>query len=211
MALTTYRLDRADADGLLFLFHGYGAEEHHLAAYVPLVDPAERFTAISARAPTDVPDGDGATWLQGGQNGLDSDAFARVVDAVDELIAAECDAAGFGPEQCVVGGFSQGGFVALALAARADAPSYAGVWAMCCRLPAVDGLPLDLEASAGRPALVQIGAHDPIIDPTTSRAAAGELDGAGWNVRAIEYDMGHSQTIEMMIDAREWLATLDLG
>ena len=211
MALTTYRIDRDDAAGRLFLFHGYGAEQHHLAAYVPLVDPTGRFSAVSVRAPHDLPEGDGATWLIAGDDGADVDLFNAAIAGVDEIIEAECDAAGIGPEQCVVGGFSQGGFLSLALAAREGAPAYAGVWAMCCRLPRLDGLPLDLPAAAGRRTLLQIGADDPIIDPDSSRAAAAALDEAGWDVRAVEYEMGHSQTIEMMLDAREWLGDLDLS
>ena len=58
MSLVTYRLERDDVDRLLFLFHGYSAEQHHLAAYVPLIDPDERFTAICPRALHDLPDGD---------------------------------------------------------------------------------------------------------------------------------------------------------
>ena len=44
MSFTTYRIDRGGVDRLLFLMHGYTAEQHHLASYVPLVDPDERFT-----------------------------------------------------------------------------------------------------------------------------------------------------------------------
>ena len=62
MPLTQYRIDRDGADRLLFLMHGYTAEQHHLASYVPLVDPDERFTAIAPRGPIDMPDGDGAGW-----------------------------------------------------------------------------------------------------------------------------------------------------
>ena len=50
MSLVTYRIDRDGAERLLFLFHGWSAEQHHLAAYVPLVDPDERYTAICPRA-----------------------------------------------------------------------------------------------------------------------------------------------------------------
>ena len=45
MTLTSYRITRDGAERLLFLMHGYSAEQHHLASYVPLVDPDERFTA----------------------------------------------------------------------------------------------------------------------------------------------------------------------
>ena len=59
MALTVYRLDREHADRLMFLLHGWSAEQHHLAAYVPLVDPDERYTAICPRGLHDLAEGDG--------------------------------------------------------------------------------------------------------------------------------------------------------
>ena len=39
MELTTYRIDREGATRLLFLMHGWSAEQHHLASYVPLDRP----------------------------------------------------------------------------------------------------------------------------------------------------------------------------
>ncbi len=85
-------------------------------------------------------------------------------------MADEAATAGVGLDRCVLGGFSQGGFLALALAGRAGAPRYAGVWAMCCALPEVDGLTLDFAAGAGTPALIQVGERDTIISPDRGRA-----------------------------------------
>lgn len=206
MSLTTYRIVREGADRLLFLFHGWSAEQHHLAAYVPLVDPDERFTALCPRALDDLPDSDGASWFDRNADGPVPDSFHRALDAITDLIDTECNASGISSERCVLGGFSQGGFLALALAARAGAPRWGGVWAMCCALPEVDGLDLDLASGAGTPALVQVGERDVIIPPERGRAAADALRNAGWDVTAAGYDMGHSQRIEMMVDAREWLA-----
>ena len=207
MTVTTiYRIDRDGSDRLLFLFHGWSAEQHHLAAYVPLVDPDERFTAVCPRAFHDLPDSDGASWYDRTPTGPVPESFHHAIDALVELTTDEMDAAGVGPEQCVIGGFSQGGFLALTLALRAGAPRWAGVWAMCCALPEVDGLDLDLAAGAGTPALIQVGEQDAIIAPERGRAAADALRSAGWDVTVAGYDMGHSQRIEMMVDAKHWLA-----
>lgn len=208
MALTTYRIDRDGADRLLILLHGWSAEQHHLAAYVPLVDPAERFTAACPRAPHDLPEGDGASWYDRTDTGPVPASFLVAVDELDTFVADEMERADVGPEQTVLGGFSQGGFLALALTLRRSAPPFAGVWAMCCALPEIDGLDLDLSAGSedGRPALIQVGEHDSIIPPDRGRAAAAALTTSGWNVAVYGYDMAHSQRIEMMIDARAWLA-----
>jgi predicted esterase len=208
VSLTVYRIDRQGAGRLLFLFHGWSAEQHHLAAYVPLVDPDERFTAIAPRAIHDLPEGDGASWFDRSADGPVPASFLAAVDAVSSLIDAESAAAGIPTERCVLGGFSQGGFLSLALAGRVGAPRFGGVWAMCCALPEVAGLELDLSSGAGTPALIQVGERDPIITPDRGRAAAAALATAGWHVTERGYDMPHSQRIEMMIDARDWLAAL---
>jgi phospholipase/carboxylesterase len=208
MSLTTYRIVREGADRLLFLFHGWSAEQHHLAAYVPLVDPDERFTALCPRALHDLPDSDGASWYDRTADGTVPESFHRALDSLTELIETECNSSGIPPERCVLGGFSQGGFLALALALRAGAPRWGGVWAMCCAMPEVAGLELDLSAGAGTPALIQVGDRDVIITPDRGRAAADALRSAGWDVTAAGYDMGHSQRIEMMVDARHWLSSI---
>ena len=208
MTLTTYRITRGGADRLLFLFHGWSAEQHHLAAYVPLVDPGERFSAVCPRAFHDLPEGDGASWYDRTEDGPVPTSFHAAVDALAEFTAEEMAAAGVGPEHCVLGGFSQGGFLALSLALRVGAPRWGGVWAMCCALPTVEGLELDPAAGAGTPALIQVGERDAIIAPERGRAAADALRTAGWDVTVAGYDMAHSQTIEMMVDARTWLAAI---
>ena len=208
MSLTTYRITRDGAPRLLFLFHGWSAEQHHLAAYVPLVDPDERFSAVAPRAIHDLPEGDGASWYTRTETGPEPASFLAAVDTLSAFVESEASAAGVGLDRCVLGGFSQGGFLALSLAGRSGAPRYAGVWAMCCALPEVDGLELDLGAGAGTPALIQVGERDAIITPDRGRAAAAALAAAGWDVTERGYDMAHSQRIEMMIDARDWLTTI---
>ena len=208
MTLTQYRIDRGGVDRLLFLMHGYTAEQHHLAAYVPLVDPDERFTAIAPRGPLDMPDGDGAGWWTIDLETFESDRTHVVpsFEMLDAFIADEADKAGVPLERCVVGGFSQGGYLALALAGRADAPRYAGVWAICCGMPDRLGLEVDLSNGDGRPVLFQWGTRDIVIGPDQPKEVIATLESGGWDLRHHAYDMAHSQTIEMMVDAREWLA-----
>ena len=58
----------------------------------------------------------------------------------------------------------------------------------------------------GRPALFQWGTRDAFIGQDRPKEVIAALDDGGWNLSDHAYDMAHSQTIEMMIDAREWLA-----
>ena len=210
--MVSYRIDRPEAEWLLVLAHGWSAEQHHLAAYVPLVDPDERYTATCPRAPHDLPDGDGASWYDiTSAESVPAASFLAGLDAYTGVVDAEMERTGIAPDHTIVGGFSQGGFLALAAALRVGAPRFAGVWAMCCGLPPdIEGLDLDLSAASGgeRPALIQVGERDQIVMPDRGRAAADALRGAGWNATVAGYDMAHSQTIEMMVDARTWLATV---
>ncbi|HEY5664602.1 MAG TPA: hypothetical protein VIS05_11275 [Ilumatobacter sp.] len=207
MALTTYRITRPGAERLLLLMHGWSSEQHHLAAYVPLIDPDGRYSAVCPRAIHDLPEGDGASWYDRVDGVPVAGSFVAAVDAVDELARAEMAAAGIGPEHTVIGGFSQGGLLALALVLRTGAPRYGGVWAMCCELPAVAGVALDVASGSGRgrPALIQVGELDTIMPPARGRAAAAVLHDAGWAVSQHGYPMGHTQRLEMMADARAWL------
>lgn len=208
MALTQYRIERDGVDRLLFLMHGYTAEQHHLASYVSLVDPRERFTAIAPRGPLTMPDGDGAGWW-----GMDLDTFEPDLSGVEpslstleSFVAEEADKAAIPLERCILGGFSQGGYLALALAGKPGGPRYGGVWAICCGVPSALGLDVDLSGGGGRPVLFQWGTSDPVIGPDQPGEVIGVLEAGGWDVRHHAYDMAHSQTIEMMIDARDWLA-----
>jgi phospholipase/carboxylesterase len=207
MSLVSYRIARPGAERLLFLFHGWSSEQHHLAAYVPLIDPDGRFSAICPRAIHDLPDGDGASWYDRVDGEPVAASFVSAVDTVQAFVADEIDSAGVSPDRCIVGGFSQGGFLALALALRVGAPRFGGVWAMCCALPEIDGVELDLSAGSGadRPALIQVGELDTIMLPERGRAAAAALDAAGWNVTTEGYPMGHTQQLEMIADAKTWL------
>jgi phospholipase/carboxylesterase len=208
MPLVSYRITRPGAERLLFLFHGWSSEQHHLAAYVPLIDPDGHFSAICPRAIHDLPEGDGASWYDRVDGEPVAASFVSAVDTVQAFVTDEIDAAGIDPDRCIIGGFSQGGFLVLALALRAGAPRFGGVWAMCCGMPEITGLDLDLSpgSGGGRPALIQVGELDQIMAPERGRAAAAALDSAGWNVTVAGYPMAHTQRLEMMSDARTWLA-----
>jgi predicted esterase len=54
--------------------------------------------------------------------------------------------------------------------------------------------------------LFQWGTRDAFIGPDQPQDVIASLDDGGWDLRHHAYDMAHSQTIEMMVDARDWLA-----
>ena len=68
---------------------------------------------------------------------------------------------------------------------------------------------IDLSGGDGRPVLFQWGTRDIVIGPDRPNHLIETLEAGGWDLRHHSYDMAHSQTIEMMIDARAWLASID--
>ena len=78
---------------------------------------------------------------------------------------------------------------------------------MCCAMPEIEGIELDLSSASGdgRPALIQIGELDTIMPPDRGRAAATRPLAAGWHVTEHGYPMAHTQRLEMMADAQSWL------
>ena len=81
------------------------------------------------------------------------------------------------------GGFSQGGFLSLALAGKAGAPRYAGVWAHAADFE------FDLSDGDGRPGLFQWGTNDPVIGPDAPAEVISTLQAGGWNLDHHAYEM----------------------
>src|SRR5204862_345034 len=107
----------------------------------------------------------------------------------------------------VVGGFSQGGALALALALRrSERARPAGVLAFSAYLPDVDGVELDWDAAPSIPVLVQHGTDDPLIPVDVGgRALARTLMDHGVPTTYSEFPMGHSVAMAGLEEAHAWL------
>lgn len=208
MELKLYTIDgRGEPSRLLLFLHGYSANEYHLAAYGPLVDPESRFLVASARGPLLVPP-DGAAWWD-----IDLQTFEQdhslvppVLRALDRLVDDTCRQRGFERDAAVIGGFSQGAALALALAFRRGAPRHAGV--VCLSGFLLDGgiVDWDLAANRGVPVFVGHGTDDPIIAGERYEATVGTLEAAGVAVQASSYPMAHDIHLDEVLDLRDWLA-----
>ena len=62
----------------------------------------------------------GFSWYDIGRRDPEVAGFAEALAAVDDLLDAACEEHGFDRSEAVVGGFSQGGGLALALGARPE-------------------------------------------------------------------------------------------
>jgi phospholipase/carboxylesterase len=210
----------ANVDGarppLLVLLHGVGANERQMAALAPAFDP--RFVVVSARSPLPLgrgPSGQEAfawfhvTFTPEGpviEREEAAAGWAHVARFVDEAVAAY----GADPARVYVGGFSQGGI--MALAALLTAPErIAGAVAMSGRLlPEVLPHAAPPDALRGREVLIVHGAADDKLGVHLARWAREQLARVPLALTYRELPMGHTVTPESLAVVSAWLsASLD--
>jgi len=207
MALVTNVIKGSDAKRLLLLVHGFGADERDLGGLLPYLDPDGVFAAVLPRAPMAASGTPGFMWYDFGDPGS---GFADALGLLDALVDEQCAEFGFARSEAILGGFSQGGGLALGLGLFAAEPPLvppAGVLAMS-PFAASGGL---AEHARDVPVLVQHGTNDPLIPVQRSRDLARELEGAGVSVVYREYPMEHQVALEGLRDAKAWLDQVVAG
>ncbi|MEX0665352.1 MAG: thioredoxin [Acidimicrobiia bacterium] len=214
MALIHNVVGTPQAARMLMLIHGYGADERDLGGLLPYLDPEGRFLTVLPRGPVAAPPGfawyDLAAITEGG-HGADT-SFVAALDELDDLIDTVCAEHDKQRGEAIIGGFSQGGALAVALGLRrSDRPHPAGVIAMSGYLPDIDGLELDWDAAKEIPFLVQHGTNDPLMDVERGRSLATALAEHGVPVVYSEYPMEHQVAMESVQQAHEWLLAVSSG
>jgi thioredoxin 1 len=196
-----------NADRLLLLVHGYGADERDLGGLLPYLDPEGRFCVVLPRGPEAAPGTPGFAWYSWSPQGeFDPEAFATSLDALDDLLDEQCEEQGFDRSQAFVAGFSQGAGMMLALALRrSDRPRPLGVYAMSPALPGIDIFDADWDAAREIPVLIQHGDQDPLVPVARARQLARALEGQGLPVVYSEFPMGHQVALESIRHGRAWL------
>ncbi|MDQ1466505.1 MAG: hypothetical protein QOH10_920 [Actinomycetota bacterium] len=211
MALVTNVISGSEARRVLLLAHGYGADERDLGGLLGYLDPDGIFATVMPRAPLAAPGAPGFSWYDMSAP-PSADAFGEILDVLDETLDDACSQHGFPRSEAIVGGFSQGAGLALALALRpGESPHPAGALAMSPFLPALDGLDLDDAAVSSIPVLVQHGTHDQMIPVKQSRTLARALRAAGVPTVFREYPMEHQVALESLQDAHAWMASVVAG
>jgi thioredoxin len=214
MSLVHQVIGTPQAARVLLLVHGYGADERDLGGLLPYLDPEGRFLTVLPRGPVAAPPG--FAWYDiAGLSGQGAAADVTLLDSLQELddlldeVCAEHDKP---RAEAIVGGFSQGAALAVALAYRTSERSHpAAVLAMSGYLPEVEGLDYDWDAAPSIPALVQHGTDDPLIQVERGRGLAKELEEHGAPVTFRDYPMEHQVALESVQDAHTWLLAVTAG
>src|SRR5947209_11470747 len=191
----------SESDRLLLLLHGYGADERDLGGLLPYLDPDGHFATVLPRGPVAAPPGSSSYDVTSDPGA----GFADALAAVDDLLDTACKEQGMAREEAVVGGFSQGAGIALALAlGPTDRPRPAGVVAMS-PFVAPGTLRVDPEGAAHVAVLLQHGTDDPMAPVAGTRELAKALSGAGLSVVFTEYPMGHEVALDSVEQGHAWL------
>jgi phospholipase/carboxylesterase len=208
----TYRERPADGDaeGLLVLHHGRGADEHDLLPLADVLDPQRRLHVATPRGPLTLPGWPGHHWYVVPRVGYpDPDtfhaAYARLAGFHDDL----WERTGVAPERTVFGGFSMGSVMSYALGLGADRGAPAGILAFSGFIPVVDGWEPDVASRAGLRAFVAHGRRDPVMEIGFARRARQLLEAGGIEVEYHESDAAHHIDPQHVPRAVAWLgATL---
>jgi thioredoxin 1 len=213
MPLITNVIRGSTADRLLLLLHGFGADENDLGGLLPYLDPEGRFVTVLPRGPVAIPPG--FAWYDFGLQGEElTGAFRSALDELDDLLDAAAAEHDLPRGEAIVGGFSQGAGLTLALALRtSNRPHPLGVLALSPALPpnALESIGPDWDAGAKLPVIIQHGTHDPLVPIARSRQLAQDLEAHGVPVVYGEYPMEHQVALESIQRARAWLDDVIAG
>jgi len=211
MDLVTNVVQGANSERLLLLLHGYGADERDLGGLLPYLDPEGRFVTVLPRGPIAAPPGFSWFDLMSQDAQVAQQGFVDALDAIDDLLDQVCEEHGMARTDAVVGGFSQGGGIALALAlGSSDKPRPAAVLAMSPFIP-FDPTAVDWDAATEVAVLLQHGTEDPMVKPLGTRRFAEVLADRGVPVVLGEFPMGHEVSMESITQAQGWLDAVRAG
>jgi phospholipase/carboxylesterase len=188
----------AEAEGALVLFHGRGADENDLFPLLDVIDPERRLDGYTPRGPLSLPPG-GAHWYAVPRVGFpDPPTFRESYEEAGAWLDA------LPHPRIVLGGFSQGCVMALALGLGAGRPRPVAICGFSGFIPVVEGW--ELETSQPLPPVaLGHGTHDPIITVDFGRRARDQILAAGGEILYREYPLPHALDPQFVYDVRDWL------
>jgi len=205
--------DKAVAEHwLLVLLHGVGSNEQNLFGLAPHV-PAN-FHVLSLRAPN-VMGPSSYAWFgfnvrPGGERVIDQAQEAASRQQLAQVIASAAQQLNIPAERVVVGGFSQGGIMALSLLLTQPGLMHAAMVMHSRLLAEIAPLVAPPEQLAGKQLLVSHGTLDQVLPLAQAHATCKAAQALGLNLRYAEFPNAHEITRDELAQAMQWLAELAL-
>ena len=207
--LETQRLgppDAGDGTPVIVLMHGRGADSSDLAPLRRVLP--ERAALVLPRAPhPGLPWGYGPGWAwyryEGGTR-PEPESFRASQAALDELVQGLPELLGYRPGPVVLGGFSQGGTMALGHALR-NPGSVPAVLVFSGFLPDHPDVRVTPESVEGTGIWWGHGTADPAVSHGWAVAGRTALASAGADLEARDYPIGHAISPQEIQDAVGWL------
>ncbi len=197
-----------EAEGLLVLHHGRGADEFDLIGLADVLDPQRRLHIVTPGGPLRLAGSPGRHWYVVPRVGYpDPDTFAAAYEQLalfhDELWART----GIGPQRTVFGGFSMGSVMSYAMGLPRERPRVAGLLIFAGFIPTVPVWAPDLPAvsQAGTRVFIAHGRRDPVMDVRFAREAHMLLDEGDVVNEYHETDVGHQIDPTVLRPAISWL------
>jgi phospholipase/carboxylesterase len=192
---------------LLVLLHGVGSNERDLFGLAPYVPPA--FHVVSLRAPHGMGPGQFA-WFQfsvlpDGHRRIDEGQEAHSRALVAQAVTHWAELLGVPLERVVVGGFSQGGIMALSLLLTQPGGLLAAMAMHSRLLPEVLPLAAPAEALRGKKLWVSHGQQDQVIPLAQAHATRAHFSTGPVDLTFREFGGAHSIAADELAAAMAWL------
>jgi phospholipase/carboxylesterase len=201
------RTPAGEAEGLLMLHHGRGADEHDLLGLADVLDPQGRLHVVTPRAPLTLPGLPGHHWYVVPRVGYpDPETFHAAFATLSDFHDEQWRRTGIGPEHTVLGGFSMGSVMSYALGLAGQRLAPAGILAFSGFIPTVDGWQPHLADRTALPVFIAHGRRDPIMDVAFARNARELLEAGGLEVDYHESDAAHHIDPAHIPPAVRWLS-----
>jgi len=197
---------RGEADGLLILHHGGGADESDVLGLASVLDRAHRMHVVAPRAPLKLDGADGYDWYTGAEVGYpDADTFLAGYAELCELHDTTWRETGIPAARTVLAGFAAGSVMSYATGLGPGRPRPAGILVFSGFIPTVDGWEPELHTRDSLPVLIAHGRTDQEIGIEFARRASATLTDAGLDVTM--YETGGSHTIDPTAKGKaiQWL------
>lgn len=198
---------KGEADGLLIVHHGRGADERELFGLAEALDRVHRLHVVLPRAPLAITDGGGYHWFGVREVGFPEpqsfqEGYAAICHFHDETWART----GIDAERTVLGGFSMGAAISYATGLGAGRPRPAGILAFSGVFPTVEGFEPEWGSRQALPVLITHGRTDQSLKLELAHRARTLLEEAGLQVTYQESAGGHEVDDRAVGKGIQWLA-----